>query len=83
MTAVHAIVIAFTCVLQRVRRDVLAVFHVITQCHTEYSGRSHSFAQGVLNNSVLCTLWLKDVTEIQPADPVNLSEVQSENVHII
>ena len=61
-----------------VRRDVLAGFHVITLCHSEYSGRSHSFAQEVLNNSVLCTLWLQDLTEIQPVDPVNLSGVQSE-----
>jgi len=74
---------ALTCVLQMVRRDVLAGFHVITLFHTEYSGRSHSFAQGVLNNSVLCTLWLQDVMEIQPVDPVNLSGVQSENIHII
>jgi hypothetical protein len=44
MTAVQAIMIAFTCVLQKARRDVLAEFHVITPCHTEYSGRSHSFA---------------------------------------
>ena len=58
MTAVRAIMIAFTCVLQKARQDVLAEFPVITPCHTEYSGRSHSFAQEVLNNSVLCTLWL-------------------------
>jgi len=75
--------IAFTCVLQMARRDVLAGFHVITLCHTEHSGRSHSFAQGVLNNSALCTLWPEELTEIQPVDPVNLSGVQSENVHII
>jgi hypothetical protein len=44
MTAVHAVMIAFTCVLQKVRRDVLVEFLVITPHHTEYFGRSHSFA---------------------------------------
>jgi hypothetical protein len=58
MAAVHAILIALTCVLHKARPDVLAEFHVITPCHIEYSGRSHSFAQAVLNNSFLCTLWL-------------------------
>jgi hypothetical protein len=75
MTAVHAIMIAFTCVLQKARRDVLAEFLVITPRHTEYFGKSHSFAQRVLNNIVPCTLWLADVAEIQPVDPVYLSGV--------
>jgi hypothetical protein len=36
-----------------------------------------------LNNNVPCTLWLRDVTEIQPVDPSYLSGIQAKNVHVI
>lgn len=69
------IISVLTCVLQKEKQAVLAGFLARTPHHTEYFGRNHSFVRTVLNNSVPCSLWLRDLVEIQLVDPVYLSVV--------
>jgi hypothetical protein len=54
-------------------QDVLAEFLARTPLHIEYFGKNHFSVLTVLNNSVPCILWLGDLVEIQPVDPVCLS----------